>query len=80
MILAGAWYLSFRAAHFTTLEPLDLRGEACMWLNELNAKLIKTEALQGLCLLHVPAYFVEPIRNAVSSGTWSVNVSTTIAV
>ena len=80
MILAGAWHLGFRAAHLTTLKPLDLRGKACMWLDELDAELVKTETLQGLCLLHIPTYFVKSIRNAVSSGAWSIFVSATITI
>ena len=51
-----------------------------MWLHELDTELVETEPLQGLGFLHIPTYFVKSIRNAVSSGTWSVNVSATIAV
>ena len=51
-----------------------------MWLDELDAELVETESLQGLSFLHIPTYFVKSIRNAVSSGTWSVIVSATIAV
>ena len=69
MILSGAWYFRFRTTHLSALEPLDLRGEACMRLHKLDAKLVETKSLQGLRLLHVSANFVEPVRNAVSSGT-----------
>ena len=80
MILSGAWYFRFRTAHLSALEPLDLRGEACMRLHKLDAELVKTKSLQGLRLLHVSANFVESIRNAVSSGAWRESVSATITV
>lgn len=51
-----------------------------MWLHELDTELVETEPLQGLCLLHVPANFVESVRNAVSSGAWGEIVSAAIAV
>ena len=80
MILAGAWHLRFRSAHLATLKPFDLGGKARMWLDELDAELVETEPLQGLCFLHIPTYFVKSIRNAVSSGARSELVSATIAV
>ena len=51
-----------------------------MWLDELDAELVETETLQGLSFLHIPAYFVKSIRNAVRSGAWREIVSATIAV
>ena len=51
-----------------------------MWLDELDAELVETETLQGLSFLHIPAYFVKSIRNAVRSRAWREIVSATITV
>jgi len=42
-----------------------------MWLNELNSELIKAEALQSLCTLHVSVDLVKAICHVVTPGAYS---------
>ena len=55
----------------STLEPLYSRREASMWLDKLNSELIKAEALQSLCTLHVSVDLVKAIGHVVTPGAYS---------
>ena len=42
-----------------------------MWLDKLNSELIKAEALQSLCTLHVSVDLVKAIGHVVTPGAYS---------
>ena len=72
-VLAWAWDVFLLATKFTALETLDSRGEACVWLDELDAELVQTESLQGLGTFLVSVDLIESVRHVVTSRTYKPN-------